>query len=452
MLENENLRNPSFWVGIVAAVIFVVIIFTDFFEMWLDILLFIITAIVTELICLAPHNIFGSYIKEGHLIHLGWGGQSFYKPIMRYEGKSIADDYEIIENYIDEKKIGKDGKIFKTGRKVKNPKIKKEKDLMDYILNIRMFGMNINPFWPFLRPIIIKDFEWTETYKYGKKEDKKKDVTQRLLPYFLYYVRANNVDTYGKIPLYLDIIVEMRVINAYKPFYNPENYIATMEKMVLDKVRSFVNKKYYDDLVRGTNEDISKGLQNELKEVISQLREVYGVDFKQISVIDIGPSDERFAKATKDAEIAKKQGEGKVAAAEFEAKAKIIASEAEATAFTQKVIGVAMKSLARYTGKNEEELINLREKNPEVFNNLYGDIYKESYGAAFNGIAMEKDSYFKLDGSSSGGGSVDMLTSVIVADKIINKNKGNKENTKGNKKSPYITDEEVDEILDRDDD
>jgi hypothetical protein len=214
-----------------------------------------------------------------------------------------------------------------------------------------------------------------------------------------------------------------------------------MEKMVLDKVRSFVNKKYYDDLVRGTNEDISKGLQNELKEVISQLREVYGVDFKQISVIDIGPSDERFAQATKDAEVSKKQGEGKVASAEFEAEAKIIASEAEARAFANETMGSALESVAVRTRKSKEELSNLLETNPEKFYELHGDIFNKAYEKANEGYAMRKGSFFNFKGSggSTNGTYTETFAAVMAANEASRKSEGRevdrKENTKEKKTS-----------------
>jgi len=259
---------------------------------------------------LAQFDLFFTFVKEGEA-KIVVAGQSYVKTILSLSGYIVARDGTIV-----------------TG----TPWWKSPFE--------RWFGtywVGIPPF----RKIFSYQLRWT-TYQPKVAGGGKEPVVRRetLRSTFVkdkvYYGKADNVETDEGLPLEVEFLVTLRVVNPYKAIFLISNWVETVIDRTTQQARVYIGTKTYQQLLQEETFEPSKGFSGYMATALEQvILDAYGVRFVSCDILSIDPPVS-YRETTTRLYTAQRNAEAIVTQAEAEATATKVKGYAEAVAITAK--------------------------------------------------------------------------------------------------------------------
>lgn len=183
-------------------------------------------------------------------------------------------------------------------------------------------------FWP-LDDIAIYRFEWTGVTQGGEVEfHPEKWLDYVLLKDDVYYTKVTGAEDKELLPLELELVLTMRVINPSKALFKVQNWLETVLNRIGPAVRDIVTEKAYKEWIMEKSV-LGDKVYEKTEEIRKEFLERYGVDLRKIQVKDIIPPKE-YLEATLKQYMAERQREAVVVEADAEAKRKERVAEGEA--------------------------------------------------------------------------------------------------------------------------
>lgn len=160
---------------------------------------------------------------------------------------------------------------------------------------LRYFGP-----WP-LYYIYHYHLRWTSVHQDGTIAQHDEELDQVLLKDHIYLVQIKGAEDAGMVPLDIDLLLTMRVINPYKAIFKTQDWIEMVLGRMKPAFRQYVSAKSFEELVKAkqeAGEEIWKILDN--SKDVKAFREEYGIDIADggIEMKDVTPPLEYQQAAT----------------------------------------------------------------------------------------------------------------------------------------------------------
>ncbi|HOK35572.1 MAG: SPFH domain-containing protein [Candidatus Pacebacteria bacterium] len=205
---------------------------------------------------LAPRNLFFTFVTEG-TCKIILKGRSFHKILIQYKGHTLDKDFNVIEG--------------------------EERHLLG---GLRYYGI-----WP-LCDVAIYPFGWTNMTIEGKIEKHpKKIIDYVLLKDDVYWAEIENAEDINLLPLFIGVTYTIRICNPYKAKFNVQNWLETVLNQTIPVIRDIITKDSYENWIKQMN-DIGNIIFKEAENIISDIREKYGVEISRIQIRNIDPPKE----------------------------------------------------------------------------------------------------------------------------------------------------------------
>jgi len=311
----------------------------NFKEDAMDILLWLGTflLIVVDFICLpylikemAKRDFFFTVVEEGTAKAIVGSGGGFQKVVYQYEGYIINDPTNL-QNYNNEYD---DWEVLREKDKTE--------DKADWFIEklglkgVKWIGL------PGLHKVYRYKFRWNSLrqYKTPKVIDAGGGIYyephEEVLDYVLlqpdvYYVRVENAEDIGMVPLNLDIILRIRVSNPYKALFRVQEWLEMVWGKYLTAIRLYVAHQSWEELNRRLDEK-SQEMQDRMKKEEDFIHKEYGVRVEEFRFIRISPAGTRasmYEEAATKQFMAEKEAQRILTLADAEAKKILTVTEAE---------------------------------------------------------------------------------------------------------------------------
>jgi len=241
----------------------------------------------------APNNLFFTFVPEGRAMAVV-RGDAFKEILMQWQGHALAAA------------TTPDGKVD-IG------------DIIEASPRRRCFGgLRYYGFWP-LDDIYLYSFGWTDILENGQVQPH----DERMIDYIvlkttLYYARVPQAEDKQKLPLDVDLVFTVRIINTYKALFRAQNWLEFLVNTMTPAVRDVLTKKTFDEWIE-KKEDLGDRIWKELEEkgLIRSLRSEYGIVLLGVGVKDINPG-EGFRGVTMKKVVAEKDKEATIVGAQAE--------------------------------------------------------------------------------------------------------------------------------------
>lgn len=258
-----------------------------FFLVGLGILIVLFLLIIWYV--LAPSNRFLTFVKEG-TAKIVVKGDAFQKALIQWEGHAF--DYQKPEPEKWKVVKGKEYHLFG---------------------GLRFYGI-----WPIV-DIYIYKFKWSGVTEEGVVVHHPPEILDYiLLKDDVYWAQVEKAEDKKLLPLDIELVLTIRVINPYKALFRVQNWLETVINRIKPTVRDIVTQDDYEEWIKkpdamGVIVYREAGKRGLLKEYKNR----YGVDVRKIQIKDINPpTDYRektlapyLAEMDKKAVIIKAEGE-----------------------------------------------------------------------------------------------------------------------------------------------
>jgi len=277
------------WLVISVIVWFFLSLVAGFFEIYSYSFLFVpLSGIFSFLIIyfyLAPRNLFFTFVDEGSAKAIVKGGE-VVDMLIQWKGHTLNRD------------PGEDQwKVIK-GRESYHP-----------FGGLRYYGM-----WP-IYDVYIYNFKWTGVTEDGKVESHPKETLDYiLLKEDVYWAKVEKAEDKNKVPLTLELLFTIQVVNPYKALFNIENWLEAVINRGRAQARNIITHDSYEkwiDNQLAIGEKITEQMGRE------EFLERYGIDIRKIEVKDINPP-ENIREATIAKYLAQREKEKIITEAEAE--------------------------------------------------------------------------------------------------------------------------------------
>jgi len=233
---------------------------------------------------LAPRNLWFTFVKEG-TAKIVVKGDKFEKALIQWEGYTFDKEWNVV----------------------------KGKESWHPFGGLRYYG-----FWP-LCDIYIYDFAWTNVEQDGTvKHHPKETLDYILLKEDVYYFKVEKAEDKELLPLELEIVMTVRVVNPYKALFRVQNWLETIINRARPAVRDAVTQKRYDELIKD-KEAVGKEIYKILtrRKLLEEFQDCYGVEVRKIEIKEINPGKE-YREATLKKYLAEREKERIITLAEAE--------------------------------------------------------------------------------------------------------------------------------------
>ncbi|MFA5071826.1 MAG: SPFH domain-containing protein [Candidatus Pacearchaeota archaeon] len=339
---------------------------------------------------LAPSMVIGTFIPEGYCIMITRGQEKgeFVKAMIKWKGHAINNNYDIVE--------------MKSGEE--------EMDFSGF-WDRSHFGMNFY-FWPFDK-VYSYDLEWKQFSHDEKVINKSEHLYYVLLKPYVYYIDIKNAEDKTKVPQNMGIVAEMRVVNPYKATFMIQNWYRAVSNLIIGDLRDFIRNKSYEELI---NPESGKSSLNEMiwdqitkNGLAKNIEDKYGVRIIKLTVVEIGPADDEYSRATLRKIIAEKNQE-----------AIKVEAQSEAYKRSTETMGLATRMFLDHTKMEEETMKDLLLDNPEEFNRKYGEIFNKCLDLVQREMALAKGRFIDIRTDAAGVKGGDSLLALIAANSMLN--------------------------------
>lgn len=231
--------------------------------------IFVGIVVVTFLVIyfvLAPRNLFFTFAREG-TAKIVVRGDKFEKALIQWEGRTFQ--YQA---------SGEEKWMVVSGS---------ERHLLG---GFRYYG-----FWPIM-DVYIYDFKWTGVTEDGQvARHPKETLDYILLREDIYWCQVENAEDKKLLPLDLELILTIAVVNPYKALFNIQNWLETIINRIKPLVRDVITRDEFDNWIK-KKEVLGDDLYSGATALLAEFRDRYGVDIRKIQVKEINPpSDYRAA-------------------------------------------------------------------------------------------------------------------------------------------------------------
>lgn len=356
----------------------------------LSLIIIPIVAFIVLWFGLAPSMVIGTFIPEGYCIMITRGQEKgeFVKAMIKWKGHAINSNYDIV-------------------------KMKPEEDEMDFVdfWGRSHLGMNFY-FWPFDK-VYSYDLEWKQFSHDEKVINKSEHLYYVLLKPYVYYIDIKNAEDKTKVPQNMGIVAEMMVVNPYKATFMIQNWYRAVSNLIIGDLRDFIRNKSYEELI---NPESGKSSLNEMiwdqitkNGLAKDIEDKYGVRIIKLTVVEIGPADEEYARATLRRIIAEKNQEA-------------IKVEAQSEAFKRstETMGLVTEMFLSRTKMTQDQLASHLSEDPENFEKKYGRIFTECIDFVQREMAINKGRFIDIRTDAAGVKGGDSLLALIAANSMLN--------------------------------
>ncbi|MCD6178074.1 hypothetical protein J7K03_02410 [bacterium] len=230
---------------------------------------------------LAPRNLYFTFVREGTAKAIVRGGE-VAQMLIQWKGHTLdPETWEVIE-----------------GREPWHP-----------FGGLRYYGL-----WP-IYDVYIYDFKWTGVTEDGKVESHPKETLDYiLLKEDVYWAKVEKAEDKNKLPLTLELLFTIQVVNPYKALFNIENWLEAVINRARAQTRNIITQKSYEHWIQ----DLAS-IGREITERIGkeEFEERYGIKIRKIEVKDINPPEE-YRKATIAKYLAEREKDKIITEAEAE--------------------------------------------------------------------------------------------------------------------------------------
>lgn len=207
---------------------------------------------------LAPQNLYFTFIEEGTAKVVMRGGK-VQKILIQWEGYTLNQDWQVVER----------AEFHRFG-------------------GLRFYG-----WWP-LDDIYTYEFSWTGITEDGAPDPHKEETLDYiLLKEEIYWAKVEEAEDKKLLPLEIELILTIRIINPYKALFKVENWLEMVINRIKPGVRDVISTDIYHNLIKRP-EAIGDMIYERLAKpggLIEEFREDYGVDLKKIQVKNINPPE-----------------------------------------------------------------------------------------------------------------------------------------------------------------
>lgn len=207
---------------------------------------------------LAPKNLFWTFVQEG-TSKVVVRGDKFKQALIQWKGYTLNDDWEVVG--------GEEKQLFFGG--------------------LMFYG-----WWP-LDDIYIYDFTWTSIKENGEPQHHEKEVLDYiLLKEDVYWTKVEKAEDMQMLPLDVELILSIRVINPYKALFAIENWLEAVINRIRPAVRNVITQGVYEELIRD-KKAIGQKIKSKLqRKEIKDFKKTYGVELREVAVKDINPPED----------------------------------------------------------------------------------------------------------------------------------------------------------------
>jgi len=259
----------------------------------------IITIIIGPIVLvyfLAKNNIFFTIVKEGRAKAILKFG-AFQRMIMCYQGYGFNEEWDICQRVTQGNEPNLRGVLGAVKNSndeiIGNCQLRKEL--------IRIGGL----MWigiPLIHSVHKYEFRWTsfeQAEEGGKLIDKKVPHAGEKIDYILvqddiYYTFLGDADTKELIPVDMELLLTIRIINPYKALFRVQNWLEAVQNQTKPALRGFAADKNYADLI-GKKEEIEREADTFLAEsgIHRYTERNYGARLKRVGMVSINLCGER---------------------------------------------------------------------------------------------------------------------------------------------------------------
>jgi len=256
-----------------------------FSQWWVLPLLVILSPIIIFLIIffyLAPNNYFFTFVPEARA-KVVLRGDAVKTVLFNYKGYVMTNKGNILtEEELEEKNKNQEKKG------VEKEVIKKRSDSIwtKYFGGLKFYGI-----WP-LDDIYGYMFNWSGVTSSGEVVLKKKVIDHIYLKPDVYWAEINDAEDKDLLPLKLEVLLTLKVVNPYRALFAIENWLETVINRSKPLIRQYVAGHEFEKLIfqkQKVGEDMRKELEK--ADVIKGFFKKYGVSIQHIEIKEINPPD-----------------------------------------------------------------------------------------------------------------------------------------------------------------
>lgn len=185
-----------------------------------------------------------------------------------------------------------------------------ERKLDKFSATRNMFGgLRWVGLWPFTQ-IYTYRFTWTSLEQLPGKEDEKTSLVAKttdnnaidyiMLKKDIYGLLLGKVETSELLPVNIMVQIPARVINPYKALFVSERWLEQVENLIADRLRLFVGKKSFSELISRKGESESIIDDEDLGGILGSIKDDFGIEITFIGIRKVDPASdktEEFLKA-----------------------------------------------------------------------------------------------------------------------------------------------------------
>ncbi|HNY36232.1 MAG TPA: hypothetical protein PLD14_00950 [Candidatus Pacearchaeota archaeon] len=282
----------------------------------------------------------------------------------------------------------------------------------------RYFGIHFIGLWPLYR-IPFRKFTWTSTNEEGEDLTRTEEMDYILVRPDIYSSTLKKAEDKDNMPIAwgFSVVLEIVDIAAATKVQNPFQIVFAR---IWSYLRDETRRQSYDELVAtsGCFSDNSSGgtkIKSALSEkmmrdweeggMLDDLIKTCGIKLSKLNIKNMDP-DENYRKLTT-----------KKITAEKEKVVTEIGARASAYKLAQEITGTAVEMTASQRGVNTGELREIKEKQPEVFQEKYGKDYENNLAIVVTLRKAELGRYFQFETNATG--ELGSLASIIAVGKMM---------------------------------
>lgn len=275
---------------------------------------------------LAPLNICWTFVEEGTVKIIVMGGK-VVKILIQWKDYTLDENWNVIPegwhkdgklldviNVLDKKTGELEVKKIETdaqGNNVETSELvqgaKKYKEKKHLFGGLRFYGL-----WP-IWDIYGYQFRWTSIREDGVPVQHDDPLDYVMIEDDIYFTKLRNAETEKeeKIPVTIDIVITMRIVNPYKAAFRIQDWLELILNRIKPLFREHVATVTYEELLSETQK-VNGELWKKLDEagLIEEFENDYGVKIKPggIEMKDITPPPE-YQKASTQKYLAEREAE-----------------------------------------------------------------------------------------------------------------------------------------------
>lgn len=306
----------------------------------------IIACLLAVILCVALFVVIGGlalfYLSKQSIL---WGFIPEGQIVVIMEGGKVKEYLSRINGFWTNPHTGENFEVAKmTPAQIRErEKTEDEKSLISKFLESYL-GLHWIGIWPYCRRYEYR-FKWS---KWSRKEKSSEyeliprdEVVNSLYFKFTYPIRMEGLETKGKVPLDVTILINTRITNAERALFKTSDWLASVTGAVTAVVRDFIGAKELEEISGESHENNSNGFFRDIMILNDpnignpSLNKMFGIVIDAVNFIGYeisGEDNARLQKASTEKYVAAQEAEAKAIRAKGNAEATVTEATGKATA------------------------------------------------------------------------------------------------------------------------